>query len=81
MTRVAILLLRFYRAWISPALPATCIYSPSCSAYALEAYDRHGFWRGTWMTARRLARCAPWRTGGFDPVPPEPCGRRPRTQE
>jgi putative membrane protein insertion efficiency factor len=66
---LAVALIRSYQKFVSPFLPATCIYSPSCSAYALEAYGRHGFWRGTWMTCRRLARCWPWCAGGFDPVP------------
>ena len=46
-----------------------CRYWPSCSNYALDALDAHGFWRGGWLTARRLARCHPWGGRGFDPVP------------
>lgn len=59
-----------YRRWISPALPARCRFHPSCSAYALEAVARHGAWRGTFLTVRRLLRCHPFHPGGYDPVPP-----------
>ena len=50
--------------------PPVCRYVPSCSAYALEALETHGAWRGVWLTARRLARCHPWSPIGRDPVPP-----------
>lgn len=49
--------------------PSPCRFQPTCSTYALEALHRHGAWRGTWYTARRLARCHPWGGLGFDPVP------------
>ena len=64
------LLLRAYRAVISPLYGEVCRYYPSCSAYALEAVTRHGSLRGSWLAARRLARCHPWAPGGYDPVPP-----------
>lgn len=66
--QLAIALIRMYQHLVSPCLPSNCIYSPSCSNYAVEAYRRHGFWRGTWATCRRLVRCGPWCTGGEDPV-------------
>ena len=54
----------------SPAgRPSPCRYDPSCSTYALEALERHGAARGTWLTLRRLARCHPWGGMGWDPVP------------
>jgi hypothetical protein len=58
-------------AWrqISRWLPPHCRFSPSCSAYALEALERHGARRGTWLAAKRLGRCHPWHPGGLDPVP------------
>jgi hypothetical protein len=64
---------RFYQVWISPVLPPSCRFEPSCSAYAVEALTVHGALRGTWLTVRRLLRCGPWHPGGWDPVPP---GRR-----
>lgn len=68
MKHIAMALIRAYQHLISPYLPSSCIYSPSCSSFAIEAYGRHGFWRGTWMTAGRLLRCGPWCAGGDDPV-------------
>ncbi|MGH3786405.1 MAG: membrane protein insertion efficiency factor YidD [Pseudonocardiaceae bacterium] len=70
MVRLLIFVLRIYRQWISPALPPSCRFSPSCSAYAIEALSVHGVLRGSWLTARRLVRCGPWHPGGVDPVPP-----------
>jgi uncharacterized protein len=64
-----ILLVRAYQIALSPLLPASCRYYPSCSAYAVEALERHGALRGGWLTLRRLARCNPLRPGGYDPVP------------
>ena len=60
------------RAWrvVSRRLPPRCRFYPSCSAYALEALSEHGARRGTWLAARRVARCHPWNPGGLDPVPP-----------
>jgi conserved hypothetical protein YidD len=54
---------------ISPLLPSTCRFYPSCSAYAVEALEKHGAWRGTKLTLRRLGRCHPFHPGGYDPVP------------
>jgi len=64
---------RFYQRAISPALPPRCRFYPTCSAYALEAIERHGAGRGTWLAVRRIAKCAPWHPGGVDLVP-EPAG-------
>jgi uncharacterized protein len=61
--------IRFYQKGISPLLPPACRFEPSCSAYALEAIDRYGPARGSWLAARRLLRCQPFCKGGYDPVP------------
>jgi len=62
-------LLRAYRFAISPLYGEVCRYYPSCSAYALEAVEQHGAWRGSLLAARRLLRCHPWAAGGVDHVP------------
>ena len=69
MTIIALGLLRLYKLILSPLLPAACRYEPTCSVYAREAIERHGAIRGTVLAARRLARCHPFREGGYDPVP------------
>ncbi|HVE74128.1 MAG TPA: membrane protein insertion efficiency factor YidD [Mycobacteriales bacterium] len=73
-TRVLLLPVSAYRRWVSPALPARCRFTPSCSAYADVALRTHGARRGSWLALRRLARCHPFHPGGPDPVPavPEP---------
>ncbi len=62
-------LIRGYKAIISPLLPPACRFYPTCSSYALEAFERHGFWRGMRLSARRLLRCHPFCPGGVDLVP------------
>jgi len=70
MARAMVAPIRFYQRFISPALPPTCRYSPSCSSYAVEALQVHGALRGSWLAIRRIGRCHPWHAGGYDPVPP-----------
>lgn len=74
MRRVPLAVIRCYQRCVSPALPAACRYEPSCSRYAYGAIERYGTLRGGWMAVRRLARCVPWRAGGYDPVPPRRSG-------
>jgi hypothetical protein len=61
--------IRFYRMGISPMLPPSCRYQPTCSAYAMEAIVRHGPVKGLYLAVRRVLRCHPWGGGGYDPVP------------
>lgn len=63
------LLIKLYRLCLSPLLGPRCRFWPSCSSYALEALQRHGLWRGTWLSVRRLCRCHPGHPGGVDQVP------------
>lgn len=70
MIRAALVgLVRLYQVAVSPLLPPSCRFTPSCSAYAAEALRRHGAARGSWLAVRRLARCHPFCEGGIDPVP------------
>ena len=69
MKKIIILLIRGYRYLISPYIPSSCRYHPSCSSYAIEAIERHGVITGTILALRRLARCHPFHEGGYDPVP------------
>lgn len=62
-------LIRAYQWTVSPFLPPACRFHPTCSDYAIEALERHGSVRGTWLATRRIARCHPWCSGGHDPVP------------
>lgn len=72
MARLLLLMVRFYRRAVSPLLPPSCRFVPSCSAYAEEAIRRHGAARGGWLATRRLLRCHPFGGSGFDPVPGTP---------
>ena len=63
------ILIRGYQLAVSPLIGPRCRFYPSCSHYALEAVERHGALRGTWLTVKRISRCHPFHEGGFDPVP------------
>jgi uncharacterized protein len=69
LRRLATAPLRFYKRFISPWLPPACRFTPTCSEYAIEAIEVHG-WHGVWLALKRLARCQPLCRGGHDPVPP-----------
>lgn len=60
---------RIYRHVISPWLPPSCRYTPTCSRYAIEALQKHGPWKGSWLALKRILRCHPWGGSGYDPVP------------
>ncbi|PKP38216.1 MAG: membrane protein insertion efficiency factor YidD [Bacteroidetes bacterium HGW-Bacteroidetes-14] len=64
-----IILIKFYQYFISPLKPQSCRYTPTCSAYSLEAVKKHGPFRGLWLAIRRISRCHPWGGSGYDPVP------------
>ncbi|MCS7074595.1 MAG: membrane protein insertion efficiency factor YidD [Bacteroidia bacterium] len=69
MIRLFIFLIRGYQRWISPVLPPSCRYVPSCSQYAIEALQKHGFFYGLGLSLWRILRCNPWGGCGHDPVP------------
>jgi len=70
--RLALALLRGYKTFISPHFTGSCRFLPSCADYAAEAIRTHGVVRGSWLVARRLARCHPLAAAGYDPVPGKP---------
>jgi hypothetical protein len=69
MARVLVWLIKLYRVAISPLLGSNCRFTPSCSAYAQTALQRHGTIKGSWLAIKRISRCHPWHAGGSDPVP------------
>ncbi|MEX0734788.1 MAG: membrane protein insertion efficiency factor YidD [Steroidobacteraceae bacterium] len=69
MKRLLQLPIHLYRWFLSPFLGSNCRFQPSCSAYALEAIERHGAWRGSGLAMKRICRCHPWGGAGHDPVP------------
>jgi putative membrane protein insertion efficiency factor len=79
MKRFALWMLGIYKRWISPSLPPSCRYVPTCSEYSMEAVERYGVLRGGVMGAWRLLRCHPFVKGGYDPV--VKCSKRQETQQ
>ncbi|HUV73411.1 MAG TPA: membrane protein insertion efficiency factor YidD [Anaerolineae bacterium] len=69
MKSFLLMIIRLYRRSISPALPPSCRFVPSCSQYTYEAVERYGVLKGGWLGTKRLLRCHPLHPGGFDPVP------------
>ena len=69
MKYIAMGLIRLYQLTFSKVLPPSCRFYPSCSQYGYEAIQKHGFFKGGWLTIKRLARCQPFYPGGYDPVP------------
>lgn len=69
MKQIFIGIIRFYQKFISPMTPPTCRFYPTCSHYGLEAFQKHGAFKGFWLTCKRILKCQPFHPGGFDPVP------------
>lgn len=69
LAKLLIGLIRVYQGAISPYLPPSCRYTPSCSAYGIEALQKYGPFKGGWLTLKRIISCNPWGGSGYDPVP------------
>jgi putative membrane protein insertion efficiency factor len=69
LRKMALLLIRFYQAAVSPHFPPSCRYVPNCSEYARQALEKYGFRRGLCLSLKRILRCHPLHPGGYDPVP------------
>lgn len=69
IVNILILPVRFYQLAVSPLLPPSCRYVPTCSQYTIEALRKHGPVKGLWLAVRRILRCHPWGGSGYDPVP------------
>jgi putative membrane protein insertion efficiency factor len=69
LAKFFILIIRMYQYTISPLLPPSCRYVPSCSVYGIEALSKYGPFKGGWLTIKRISRCNPWGGSGYDPVP------------
>ncbi len=70
LTSPFVLLIRFYQLALSPILPSTCRYDPTCSHYSIDALQKHGLFKGSWLAIKRIGSCHPWGGSGYDPVPP-----------
>ncbi|MEI6090885.1 MAG: membrane protein insertion efficiency factor YidD [bacterium] len=69
MKYLFIYIIKFYRRFLSPVLPASCRFYPTCSEYSLEAFQKYGFFKGFWLATYRVIRCNPFNKGGYDPLP------------
>ena len=66
---MVILLIKIYQKVVSPWTPASCRYNPTCSSYSIDAFQKHGLWKGLFLTVKRIGSCHPWGGSGYDPVP------------
>lgn len=81
LTWILLLPVYFYRAVISPLMPPSCRYTPTCSQYTIEALKKHGPFKGFYLSAKRIISCNPWGGSGYDPVPdPKPKKRKPKAE-
>ncbi len=71
MKKFLIYLIKFYQKFISPLFPPTCRFEPTCSVYSIQALEKHGLFKGLYLSLRRIIRCNPLSKGGHDPVPNE----------
>jgi len=69
MKWVLLKLIRGYQLFLSPVLGSSCRFEPTCSSYTLQAIEKHGAIKGTWLGLKRIGKCHPWNEGGYDPVP------------
>jgi putative membrane protein insertion efficiency factor len=69
MKKILMYIIKFYQKVISPLTPPSCRFYPTCSHYGLEAIEKHGAIKGSWLAIRRISKCHPFHEGGFDPVP------------
>ncbi len=69
LKRTALFFIRLYQRTLSPVLPPSCRFTPTCSVYTYQAIDKYGFFKGGWLGVKRIARCHPLNPGGYDPVP------------
>jgi hypothetical protein len=69
LSQILILFIKGYRLIVSPYLPNSCRYNPTCSQYGIDAISKHGPLKGSWLTVKRILRCHPWGGHGYDPVP------------
>ncbi len=69
LTWLLVMMVRFYQRFISPLTPPSCRFTPTCSQYAVEAIQKYGPLKGSWLAMKRLLRCHPWGGSGYDPVP------------
>ncbi|MDR9399268.1 membrane protein insertion efficiency factor YidD [Salibacter sp.] len=72
MTKILIILVKFYQYAISPFFPSTCRYTPTCSTYSIKAIEEWGPLKGGWLAIKRISSCHPWGGHGYDPVPKNP---------
>lgn len=69
LKKICMSMIKFYKKFLSPLKPPCCRFTPTCSEYAYEAYEKYGFLKGTFLSVKRILKCHPFHKGGYDPVP------------